>query len=138
MFSFLAEPPENFESKKERALSQPIAILARDRSSFEDSETFEMSGSGGSKYVVQIKLVPSCTCADFKFRRSSCKHIIYVSFMSKWHWYYGSQLLAIPGTSVSHELSLTKFRFSTLRSKCRKIQDCCIRMHSQSQSLSSS
>jgi hypothetical protein len=78
LYSYLSEPPEDFERKKQRALSQPIAILSRDREGL--SEMFEMSGSGGSRYTVEIDQVLSCTCPDFKFRKQSCKHIIYVSF----------------------------------------------------------
>jgi hypothetical protein len=69
--SFQEYPPEKFEAKLARALSQPIAVTSRLRVDNDDypSETFDMTGSDEVKrYTVEIKLVPKCTCGDFVFR----------------------------------------------------------------------
>lgn len=71
MFRYQDYPPEKFEAKLERALSQPIAVTSRERVDNDDYpvETFDMTGSDEiQQYKVEIKLVPNCSCGDFAFR----------------------------------------------------------------------
>lgn len=55
-------------------------VIDRNRSGSDDipQEIFDLAGSTGNVYQVNIGLVPSCTCPDYK-KGNQCKHIVYVN-----------------------------------------------------------
>ena len=79
--AFRKKPPQKYLERLERALSQRMFLL--DRTSGQDEngylmETFNLAGTTGNIYEVQISRTPRCSCPDAK-KGNQCKHIIYVS-----------------------------------------------------------
>ncbi|PSN68863.1 hypothetical protein BS50DRAFT_326759 [Corynespora cassiicola Philippines] len=76
---YQVEPPPKFDAKLRRALSQPLQFVQRNRcdDGYAPGETFTIAGNSGKYYRVKIHHVFECSCADFAFRKQSCKHIIY-------------------------------------------------------------
>lgn len=80
---FREMPPTGFAARRERALSQRLYVLARERrlsaAGTHEEELIEISGSTGKPYEVTISKLLKCSCPDHYIRRDLCKHIIYVS-----------------------------------------------------------
>ncbi|KAI5305123.1 hypothetical protein KEM56_005249 [Ascosphaera pollenicola] len=76
--AYRRKPPKSFLDRLERALTQRLCVLKRERvdNDLEPSERFTLSGSTGNVYIVVIRKVPSCTCPDAG-KGNQCKHIIY-------------------------------------------------------------
>ncbi|KAF1849902.1 uncharacterized protein K460DRAFT_360749 [Cucurbitaria berberidis CBS 394.84] len=76
---FRPHAPQSYLAVKERALTQRLTVLSRERSGTDDApvETAIIAGSTGNVYTVTIGLVPSCDCPHAK-RGNQCKHIIYI------------------------------------------------------------
>jgi hypothetical protein len=71
--------PQSYLAIKERALTQRLTVLSRERCGSDDipEETVRLAGSTGNVYKQRIKLVPSCDCPH-ALKGNQCKHIIYV------------------------------------------------------------
>ncbi|KAF2706036.1 hypothetical protein K504DRAFT_414181 [Pleomassaria siparia CBS 279.74] len=71
--------PQSYLEIKERALTQRLTVLNRERGGTDEipEETIIMAGSTGNVYKQKIGLVPSCDCPHAK-KGNQCKHIIYV------------------------------------------------------------
>jgi hypothetical protein len=84
---FRAHPPQGYQDRLERALSQRMFLLDRERKMSEDGthekEVFDMAGTTGNVYQITIGKLPQCTCPDALSRGNRCKHIIYVSICEK-------------------------------------------------------
>ncbi|RII04791.1 hypothetical protein CUC08_Gglean011041 [Alternaria sp. MG1] len=76
---FRKRAPQSYIVIKERALTQRLTVLSRDRCGSDDvpEEKAIVAGSTGNVYTVSIGLVPSCDCPHAK-KGNQCKHIIYV------------------------------------------------------------
>ncbi|KAF2441424.1 hypothetical protein P171DRAFT_434126 [Karstenula rhodostoma CBS 690.94] len=76
---FRSHPPQSYLVIKERALSQRLTVISRERVGTDDEleETVTMAGSTGNVYKQRIGHVPSCDCPHAK-KGNQCKHIIYV------------------------------------------------------------
>jgi hypothetical protein len=76
---FRKKAPQSYITIKERALTQRLTVLARERCGSDDmpGEKITVAGSTGNVYTVSIGLVPSCDCPHAK-KGNQCKHIIYV------------------------------------------------------------
>lgn len=76
---FRPRPPQSYLEVKERALTQRLTVLSRERCGTDDvpEEKVIVAGSTGNVYTVSICLVPSCDCPHAK-KGNQCKHIIYV------------------------------------------------------------
>lgn len=76
---FRSRPPQSYLVIKERALSQRLTVICRERIGTEDEpeEKVTMAGSTGNVYTQRIGHVPSCDCPHAK-KGNQCKHIIYV------------------------------------------------------------
>ncbi|KAI8352452.1 hypothetical protein EDC96DRAFT_517986 [Choanephora cucurbitarum] len=62
-----------------RAMKQRMFVLSRKTSELDSSvEIFDVAGSVGNMYTVTVDTRISCTCMDFGFRKSYCKHILMV------------------------------------------------------------
>lgn len=73
---YRAYPPQSFYEIKDRALSQRMFVLDRQRpSSYEEHIT--MAGTTGNIYTITISKEPSCTCPHAQ-KGNQCKHIVYV------------------------------------------------------------
>ena len=67
------------ETRFDRALGQRMYLLGAERQG-EREWTFTIEGSRGIPYRIYMNASKStCTCPDFMRRRSTCKHIIFVS-----------------------------------------------------------
>ncbi|CAI6338290.1 unnamed protein product [Periconia digitata] len=77
--AFQTQPSGKFLGNMDRALSQPLLFVDRQRCDNLEAprETFTIAGNSGKDYTVNIRHVSSCTCMDFTMRRIPCKHIIY-------------------------------------------------------------
>lgn len=75
-------PPKTFHDIYERALSQRFYILQRSRGGTEEcpTESFELTGSTGNIYTVEIQQRPSCSCPH-ALKGNQCKHVIYVRIL---------------------------------------------------------
>ncbi|OAK95955.1 hypothetical protein IQ06DRAFT_297459 [Phaeosphaeriaceae sp. SRC1lsM3a] len=71
--------PQSYLGVKQRALTQRLTVLSRERCGTDDvpEETVVMAGSTGNVYTQRVKLVPSCDCPHAN-KGNQCKHIIYV------------------------------------------------------------
>ncbi|KAF2872599.1 hypothetical protein BDV95DRAFT_606191 [Massariosphaeria phaeospora] len=71
--------PQSYLEIKERALTQRLTVLSRERCGTEQvpEEKVVMAGSTGNVYTQHIGLTPSCDCPHAK-KRNQCKHILYV------------------------------------------------------------
>jgi hypothetical protein len=74
-----ASPPQSYLSIKERAMTQRLTVLSRQRSGADElpEESVVMAGSTGNVYTQRIGLVPSCDCPH-AMKGNQCKHIVYV------------------------------------------------------------
>ncbi|OBT53745.1 hypothetical protein VE04_05309 [Pseudogymnoascus sp. 24MN13] len=82
LHQFRERPPYKFQDRLDRAISQPMFLIDRERKLNSDGthevEKFDMAGSTGNIYEVVIDKKPKCTCMDARIRGNQCKHIIYV------------------------------------------------------------
>jgi hypothetical protein len=76
---FRKKAPQSYIAIKERALTQRLTVLSRERCGSDDmpGEKVIMAGSTGNVYTISIGLVPNCDCPHAK-KGNQCKHIIYV------------------------------------------------------------
>jgi hypothetical protein len=72
-------PPQSYISIKDRAMTQRLTVLSRERCGTDEvpEEKVVMAGSTGNVYTQHIGLVPSCDCPHAT-KGNQCKHIIYV------------------------------------------------------------
>ncbi|OBT74884.1 hypothetical protein VF21_06749 [Pseudogymnoascus sp. 05NY08] len=82
LHQFRERAPYKFQDRLDRAISQPMFLIDRERKLNSDGthevEKFDMAGSTGNIYEVTIDKKPKCTCMDATIRGNQCKHIIYV------------------------------------------------------------
>jgi len=80
---FRSHPPQNYLERLERAVSQRMFLIDRERKisagGTHEEEVFGIAGTTGNIYQVTISKKPSCTCPDASQKGNQCKHIIYVS-----------------------------------------------------------
>lgn len=76
---FRPRAPQSYLEIKERALTQRLTVLDRERCGTDEvpEEKVTMAGSTGNVYTQRICTVPSCDCPHAK-KGNQCKHIIYV------------------------------------------------------------
>ncbi|KAI4960443.1 hypothetical protein J4E86_002065 [Alternaria arbusti] len=76
---FRKQAPQSYLAIKERAFTQRLTVLSRERCGSDDvpEERVIVAGSTGNVYTVSVGLVPSCDCPHAK-KGNQCKHIIYV------------------------------------------------------------
>ncbi|KAF2642278.1 hypothetical protein P280DRAFT_547792 [Massarina eburnea CBS 473.64] len=76
---YVSEPSIDFKIRLDRSLREPLQFVDRERCDIDETprETFTIAGSIGYHYTIEIRHVLTCTCPDFRFRRASCKHILY-------------------------------------------------------------
>jgi len=76
---FRQKAPQSYLAVKERALSQRLTVLSRERIGTEEvpEEKVVMAGSTGNVYTQRITHVPTCDCPHAR-KGNQCKHIIYV------------------------------------------------------------
>jgi hypothetical protein len=76
---FRKRAPQSYLDVKERALTQRLTVLSRERCGSDDTpeEKVIIAGSTGNVYTVSISLAPSCDCPHAK-KGNQCKHIVYV------------------------------------------------------------
>ncbi|KAH7125431.1 hypothetical protein B0J11DRAFT_435078 [Dendryphion nanum] len=76
---FRKHAPQSYIEIKQRALTQRLTVMGRERIGTDDipEENVSIAGSTGNLYTVHIGLVPSCDCPHAK-KGNQCKHIIYV------------------------------------------------------------
>jgi hypothetical protein len=76
---YRSAPPQSYLSIKERAMTQRLTVLSRERCGTDElpEEKVVMAGSTGNVYTQRIGLVPSCDCPH-AMKGNQCKHIIYV------------------------------------------------------------
>lgn len=77
---FRKRAPNSYRVIKDRALSQRLTVMNRERCGTDElpEEKVRVAGSTGNLYTVNIGLVPNCDCPHAK-KGNQCKHIIYVS-----------------------------------------------------------
>lgn len=79
--TFRKHAPQSFLERLERARSQRMFLIDRQRKfnveSNTEEEVFDIAGTTGNMYQVEIGRMPHCTCPDAK-KGNHCKHIIYV------------------------------------------------------------
>ena len=78
---FRSHPPGSYIERLDRARSQRMFLIDRERKTGNDGtqeEVFDLAGSTGNVYTVTIGKLPKCTCPDNE-KGNQCKHIIYVS-----------------------------------------------------------
>jgi hypothetical protein len=65
--------------RKIRGMTQPIYLINFDaQTENTTSKNFTVLGTTGSVYTVAINTKPTCTCFDFKRRKTRCKHIYFI------------------------------------------------------------
>jgi hypothetical protein len=72
--------PQSYNEIKERALSQRMFVLDRQRDISDPdhpTETISLAGTTGNVYTITIDKVPSCDCPHAN-KGNQCKHIVYV------------------------------------------------------------
>jgi hypothetical protein len=75
---FRKKAPQSYLAVKERALTQRLTVLSRERGSDDAlEEKIIIAGSTGNVYTISIGLVPSCDCPHAK-KGNQCKHIVCV------------------------------------------------------------
>lgn len=76
---FRPAPPISFQQVAERAFSQRLCVLERNRFGTGGTavEEIEIAGSTGNVYTVKIRKIPSCNCPH-ALKGNQCKHIVYV------------------------------------------------------------
>jgi hypothetical protein len=73
-------PDSDLKKRISRALSQRMFLVGQiDKSNTRNGQSrmYDILGSTGNVYNIEIKKLPSCTCPDFE-RGHLCKHIIFV------------------------------------------------------------
>ncbi len=78
--TFLKSPflPTMASGRAHRAMTQRLMVVSMPDTSAADL-SFQVLGSSETTYLVSFNSeVPSCTCPDHTYRRSRCKHIIFV------------------------------------------------------------
>ncbi|KAF2848974.1 hypothetical protein T440DRAFT_142895 [Plenodomus tracheiphilus IPT5] len=76
---FRARAPQTYLVVKERALTQRLTVLSRERCGTDDvpEEKVRVAGSTGNVYTIRIGLTPRCDCPHAE-KGNQCKHIVYV------------------------------------------------------------
>lgn len=76
---FRARPPQSYLDVKQRALTQRLTVLSRERCGTDDApeEKVVIAGSTGNVYTVHIGFLPRCDCPHAN-KGNQCKHVIYV------------------------------------------------------------
>jgi uncharacterized Zn-finger protein len=76
---FRSHPPGTYVAVKDRALTQRLTVLSRERHGSDEvpEEKVVIAGSTGNVYTVNVGLVPECDCPHAN-KGNQCKHIIYV------------------------------------------------------------
>ncbi|CBX92206.1 hypothetical protein IAQ61_000384 [Plenodomus lingam] len=76
---FRTRAPQSYLVVKERALTQRLTVLSRERCGTEDipQERVRIAGSTGNVYTVRIDLTPRCDCPH-ALKGNQCKHVVYV------------------------------------------------------------
>jgi hypothetical protein len=76
---FRSQPPGTYIAVKDRALTQRLTVLSRERHGSDEvpEEKVVIAGSTGNVYTVNIGLTPECDCPHAK-KGNQCKHIVYV------------------------------------------------------------
>ena len=77
---FRKHAPLSYQETRERALTQRMFALDRQRDTSDPDHTVEiisLAGTTGNLYTITIDKVPSCDCPHAK-KGNQCKHIIYV------------------------------------------------------------
>lgn len=75
-----ASPPSAYREVRDRALTQRMFALDRQRSNDDSgcpTETISLAGTTGNIYTIVIDKVPSCDCPHAR-KGNQCKHIVYV------------------------------------------------------------
>lgn len=74
-----AAPPSAYREVRDRALTQRMFALDRQRNNDAEcpSETISLAGTTGNVYTITIDKVPSCDCPHAR-KGNQCKHIVYV------------------------------------------------------------
>jgi hypothetical protein len=74
-----ARAPGSYLEIKNRALTQRLTVLSRERCGADElpGEKVVIAGSTGNVYTVNVGLVPSCDCPHAQ-KGNQCKHIIYI------------------------------------------------------------
>jgi uncharacterized Zn-finger protein len=74
-----ARAPGSYLEVKNRALTQRLTVLSRERCGTDElpEEKVVIAGSTGNVYTVTVGLVPSCDCPHAQ-KGNQCKHIIYI------------------------------------------------------------
>ena len=77
---YRAHAPSAYRDVRERALTQRMFVLDRQRSESDPeapSETISLAGTTGNIYTITIDKVPTCDCPHAR-KGNQCKHIVYV------------------------------------------------------------
>lgn len=76
---FRRAPPQSYLTIKNRALTQRLTVLSRERTGTDEAprERVNIAGSTGNVYTVSVGLQPSCNCPH-AMKGNQCKHIIYI------------------------------------------------------------
>ncbi|KAI8097615.1 uncharacterized protein BX664DRAFT_258347, partial [Halteromyces radiatus] len=61
----------------ERARREKLFVISRNPKD-STKEEFQVTGSTGNLYTVKIGPILSCSCADFRYRRRHCKHMLMI------------------------------------------------------------
>jgi uncharacterized Zn-finger protein len=74
-----ARAPSSYLEIKNRALTQRLTVLSRERCGTDEvpEEKVDIAGSTGNVYTVHVGLIPSCDCPHAK-KGNQCKHIVYI------------------------------------------------------------
>ena len=75
-----SHPPLSYQEIRERALTQRMFVLDRQRDiahADHPIETVSLAGTTGNVYTIAVDKVPSCDCPHAR-KGNQCKHIIYV------------------------------------------------------------
>lgn len=76
---FRKRAPQSYLDVRERAFTQRLTVLSRERCGTDDvpEEKVLIAGSTGNVYTVSIGLEPSCDCPHAR-KGNQCKHVVYV------------------------------------------------------------
>ncbi|KAI8934263.1 hypothetical protein NX059_009006 [Plenodomus lindquistii] len=76
---FRAHAPQTYLTVKQRALTQRLTVLSRERCGTDEipQEKVRVAGSTGNVYTIRIDLTPRCDCPHAE-KGNQCKHIVYV------------------------------------------------------------
>lgn len=75
-----AHAPSAYRDVRERALTQRMFVLDRQRAESDPespSETISLAGTTGNIYTITVDKVPTCDCPHAR-KGNQCKHIVYV------------------------------------------------------------